>query len=213
MDIINYFVSEENFVVYYKRDGIVQMKFVDISNGHRVLANDDTFVKRLVKYYLLSTTSNILNEERDIFLNRIVMTSEELEQELCANHKMALGNKDAYIFSINRDISHVFQDKWIACSRERVNIYDVVESVKKAAAEVVKGLDGLSIDDFLQSLAVNALRKGLINKIFDKIPLNHRNYLKLEYIEKSLPYLYDDLLFSESVAELYIYDWVIELCA
>ena len=48
-------------------------------------------------------------------------------------------------------------------------------------------------------------------KVFDKIPLNHRNYLKLEYIEKSLPYLYDDLLFSESVAELYIYDWVIEL--
>lgn len=213
MDIINYFVSEDNFVVYYKRNGIVQMKFVDISSGHqRVLANNDTFVKRLVKYYLLSTTSDILNEERDIFLQRIVMTSEELDEELYTNHKMSLGNKDAYVFSINRDLSHVFQDKWIACSRERANIYDVVESVKNAAAEVVEGLSGLSIDDFLMSLTVNALRKGLVNKVFDKIPLNHRNYLKLEYIEKSLPYLYDGLLFSESVAELYIYDWVIELC-
>lgn len=212
MDIINYFVSEENFVIYYKRDSIVQMKFVDISSGHqKVLANNDTFVKRLVKYYLLSTTSDVLNEERDIFLQRIVMTSEELDEELYTNHKMSLGNKDAYVFSINRDLSHVFQDKWITCSRERANIYDVVDSVKNAAAEVVKGLDGLSIDDFLMSLTVNALRKGLVNKVFDKIPLNHRNYLKLEYIEKSLPYLYDDLLFSESVAELYIYDWVIEL--
>lgn len=212
MDIINYFVSEENFVIYYKRNGIVQMKFVDISSGHqKVLANNDTFVRRLVKYYLLSTTSDILNEERDIFLQRIVMTSEELDEELYTNHKMSLGNKDAYIFSINRDLSHIFQDKWTTCSRERANIYDVVESVKNAAVEVVKGLDGLSIDDFLMSLTVNALRKGLVNKVFDKIPLNHRNYLKLEYIEKSLPYLYDDLLFSESVAELYIYDWVIEL--
>lgn len=212
MDIINYFVSEENFVIYYKRNGIVQMKFVDISSGHqKVLANNDTFVKRLVKYYLLSTTSDVLNEERDIFLQRIVMTSEELDEELYTNHKMSLGNKDAYVFSINRDLSHIFQDKWTTCSRERANIYDVVESVKNAAVEVVKGLDGLSIDDFLMSLTVNALRKGLVNKVFDKIPLNHRNYLKLEYIEKSLPYLYDDLLFSESVAELYIYDWVIEL--
>lgn len=212
MDIINYFVSEENFVIYYKRNGIVQMKFVDISSGHqKVLANNDTFVKRLVKYYLLSTTSDVLNEERDFFLQRIVMTSEELDEELYTNHKMSLGNKDAYVFSINRDLSHIFQDKWITCSREHANIYDVVESVKNAAAEVVKGLDGLSIDDFLMSLTVNALRKGLVNKVFDKIPLNHKNYLKLEYIEKSLPYLYDDLLFSESVAELYIYDWVIEL--
>lgn len=205
MEIINYFVSEENFVIYYKRDSIVQMKFVDISH-QSVLSKNDTFVRRLVNYYLSSSTSDILKEEFDFFLQRLVKTSEELCQELYKKYGVTLGNKDAYLFSINRDISYMIQDKWRPFSRARDYIDEIVNSIKNIALEVEQGLSGLDINDFLQSLSVNALRNGLTNKILDKVPADYKNRIKPEYIEKSLPYLYDEVLFSESVAELYLFD-------
>lgn len=206
IEIVNYFVSEENFVIYYKRNGSILMTFVDLSKVYEGLSNESFFIKRLVNYYLSSSTSDILKEEFDFFLKRLVKTPEELNQELYEKYGVNLGNKDAYLFSINRDISYMIQDKWRSFSRARDNISDNISSIKKIAREVGLGLSGLDINDFLQSLAVNALRKGLTNKVLDRIPLEYKNSIKPEYIEKSLPYLYDDVLFSESVAELYLFD-------
>lgn len=206
IEIVSYFVSEENFVIYYKRNSSVLMTFVDLSKVYEGLSNEPFFIKRLVNYYLSSSTSDILKEEFDFFLKRLVKTPEELNQELYKKYGVTLGNKDVYLFSINRDISYMIQDKWRPFSRARDNINDTIGSLKKIVREVGLGLSGLDIDDFLQSLSVNALRKGLTNKILDKIPLEYVSLIKPEYIEKSLPYLYDEVLFSESVAELYLFD-------
>ena len=213
MEIINYFVNEENFVIYYRKNGSVEMKYMELVNVYDIFSRDIDFIKRLVKYYLLSKTNDILKEEFNIFLQRLVMTSEEIAQELEVNHNIALLNKDAFIFSINRDISYKFQENWQFCYAERESIFDIVDYLKHVAEEAVAELDGMDINSFLQSLTIDPLRKGFANKVFNKVPQPHRNYLKLEYIEKSLPYLYDDLLFAESVAELYVFDRVIELGA
>lgn len=211
IEIVNYFVSEENFVIYYKRNGSVLMTFVDLSKVYEGLSKESFFVKRLVNYYLSSSTSDILKEEFDFFLKRLVKTPEELDQELYKKYGVNLGNKDAYLFSLNRDISYMIQDKWRPFSNASDNINDTISSIKKIVLEVQEGLYGLDITDFLQSLSVNVLRKGLTNKILDKIPLEYVSLIKPEYIEKSLPYLYDEVLFSESVAELYLFDEYIKI--
>lgn len=182
------------------------MKFIDLSKKYCLLSDESSFVKKLIKYYLSSKDNDILKEEFDIFLQRLVMTSEELDQELYRNHGVTLGNQDIYRFSINRDISYMIQDKSIAFSRAHSKMEDTISTIKKVAAEIVKDLEGLNIDDFLQSLKVNALRNGLVNKILDKVTARCEHFIKSNYIEKSLPYLYDDVLFSESVAELYLFD-------
>lgn len=211
IEIVNYFVSKENFVIYYKRNGSVLMTFVDLSKVYEGLSKESFFVKRLVNYYLSSSTSDILKEEFDFFLQRLIKTPEELDQELYKKYGVNLGNKDAYLFSLNRDISYMIQDKWRPFSKARDNINDTISSIKKIVLEVQEGLYGLDITDFLQSLSVNVLRKGLTNKILDKIPLEYVSLIKPEYIEKSLPYLYDEVLFSESVAELYLFDEYIKI--
>lgn len=211
IEIVNYFVSKENFVIYYKRNGSVLMTFVDLSKVYEGLSKESFFVKRLVNYYLSSSTSDILKEEFDFFLQRLIKTPEELDQELYKKYGVNLENKDAYLFSLNRDISYMIQDKWRPFSKARDNINDTISSIKKIVLEVQEGLYGLDITDFLQSLSVNVLRKGLTNKILDKIPLEYVSLIKPEYIEKSLPYLYDEVLFSESVAELYLFDEYIKI--
>lgn len=204
--IIEYYVSDDTFVIYYRRNSSVLCTYVDLSARYDVLSREPSFIKRLIKYYLSSSTSQVLKEEFYFFLKRLIMTPEELDRELYTNHKVNLVNKDVYIYSINRDFAYMFQDKFKVFSQARVNISDTIHSIKNAVFEVEQGLYGLDINDFLQSLSVNVLRKGLVNKILDKIPLEHKRCIRPEYIEKSLPYLYDEMLFSESVAELYLFD-------